>query len=519
MTLASSLRGPVFVAGPPGAGKSTLSKTAASRLRLPWLDTDEEVERRVGRSPAQIIEDHSESTLRSEELRVVEQLGGDPVVVSLGGGAWADGPTRAAVRRRGPVVGLAAERDVLWSRLQSSDQSRPLSRDRESFDHLLDQRDSVYERVDRAIRTDEGDAATTLQGVLSELGFAYVELDGCGTRVVVGRALGRATGGAVAELKPSRPILLLEDANAPTPHRDAHAASIEATAGPVVRRVLPGGEAVKTWTVLGEVLEFALASGAGRQSVVVGLGGGAVCDLAAMVAGLLGRGAPLVLVPTTLLAQVDASVGGKAAVNLAGLKNPVGSFTPAHDVIVDLEFLASLDPDRVREGRAESYKAALLSSDADRRALLQAEHPTVDSVLRAIETKARIVSADPREGGVRKLLNLGHTWGHAVEAASDHRIPHGVAVGIGIAFIARWSSERGLMAPSTRDQILEDLAALDLPSRTPPDLLAPALERLRADKKGGRSRVDLVALRDIGRPEIVNCTWEELERELLRLEK
>lgn len=518
MTTGHAIRGPVFVAGPPGAGKTTLSKAAAEQLALTWLDTDLEVERRIGLTPARIIEQRGELALRDEERDIVSQLGPDPMLVSLGGGAWIDPTTRAEVRRRGPVVGLTAARDELWRRIELAREPRPLCPDREGFDHLMEARAPIYARADAHVPTDRDAPDRALLDALHGLGFVVVDLGGAATRVVVGHALSAATGAAVANLEPSRPVLVLEDANAPVSLRDAHVDAIRRLHPSPIRRELPGGEGVKTWARLGALLEDAIAEGCGRQSVVVGIGGGAVCDLSAMVAGLLGRGAPLVLVPTTLLAQVDAAIGGKAAVNMGGGKNPIGSFTPAHDVIVDLDFLSSLDDARLREGLAESYKAALLTSEADRAALVDAGGPSVDAILRAIETKARIVAADPQESGLRKILNLGHTWGHAVEAASDHRVPHGHAVAIGISFIARWSAARRLLDAGTRDQIIADLDQLGLPHATPPELLEPALAKLRADKKGGTRRIDLIALRGIGRPEIINCSWEELERELLELE-
>jgi 3-dehydroquinate synthetase/shikimate kinase len=518
MTKSHAIRGPVFVAGPPGAGKSTLSRMAADQLALAWLDTDDEVERRIGLTPAGLIEQRGEPALRAEELDIVSELEANPMLVALGGGAWIDPATRAEARRRGPVVGLTADRDVLWSRIQGGRERRPLCPNREQFDRLMDEREPIYARTDATVRTDGAAPDRALLDAVHGLGFVAIDMGVASTRVVVGHALAATTGAAVADLEPTRPVFVLEDANAPASLRAAHVEAVARLGVPLVRHELPGGEAVKTWRLLGDLLEDAVAQGCGRQSVVVGIGGGAVCDLAAMLGGLLGRGAPLVLVPTTLLAQVDAAIGGKAAVNAGDQKNPVGLFAPARDVIADLDFLASLDRERLGEGLAESYKAALLSSDADRAALVDSRQPTVDSVLRSIETKARIVTADPWEAGLRKVLNLGHTWGHAVEAASDHRIPHGHAVAIGIAFIARWSAAKGLSNAETRDRILADLKHLGLPAATPRQLFEPALTKLRADKKGGRARVDLVALRGVGRPEIVNHSWEELERELLELE-
>lgn len=520
MTPGDVISGPVFVAGPPGAGKSTLSRAAAELLDVAWLDTDLEIERRLGLSPADLIRRRGELALRAEERSMVGDLDDAPRLVALGGGAWIDADVRALVRGRGPVVGLTAEPDQLWRRIEAAGATRPLCPDRLAFDALMTDRQPFYERVDRVVTADDPEAgARTLARAAQDLGFVKLTLDGATTRILAGRDLSRATAGAVAEHAPSRPVLVIEDAGAPAELRDAYALALRHQVSRVVRQELPGGEAVKTWASLGAALESALREGCGRQSVIVGIGGGAVCDLAAMVAGLLGRGAPLVLVPTTLLAQVDAAIGGKAAVNLGGNKNQVGLFAPASDVLVDLDFLASLDATRLSEGLAETYKAALLSSELDRAQLMADCAATLRTVLRAIQTKCRIVEADPRERGARRLLNLGHTWGHAVEAASAHDVPHGHAVAIGLAFIARWSAQHGGLDPSTRDLVIEDLQQLGLPTRTPPELVEPALARLRSDKKGDAERVALIALRAVGRAEIVEHSWKELEAELLRLEE
>jgi len=520
MSARPAIRGPVFVAGPPGAGKTTLSKAVAGQLAVAWLDTDHEIARQTGTSPAEIVARFGASALRREERRVVEGLNASPRLVSLGGGAFIDPNTRAAIRRRGPVVALRAGRDTLWARLQrqASTEPRPLCADRSEFERLMDERDPLYARADLRASSEDSDGETSLLTTLHDLAFCTLRFPDRTTRIVIGRDLAQAAGAAAAECEPTRPVFLIEDAKVPARRRDAYASALDTSTGPVERYAVPGGEIVKSWAGLGDALEAALRAGCGRQSVVVGLGGGATCDFAAMVAGLLGRGAPLTLIPSTLLAQVDAAIGGKAAVNASGGKNLMGLFRPASDIIVDLELLESLDETTLGEGLAEAYKAALLSSESDRAALLDARSPSVITVARAIATKVRIVESDPWERGDRRRLNLGHTWGHAVEAAAQGAIAHGHAVAIGLGFIARWSADRGLLAPDVRDQILRDLADLGLPCTTPQTLVPSALERLRSDKKGSTRAVDLIALRGIGHTEIVQYSWSELEADVLRLE-
>ncbi len=519
MNFAARLNGPVFVAGPPGVGKSTLSRRAAKRLGVPLLDTDEEVERRTGRAPADLIASASEARLRAEEHDVVTEVGPAPSLVALGGGAWIDERTRHEVRARGPVIGLVAPTPELWRRISSDANPRPLAATLHALDRLVAERSAIYERTDLALATDADadQVCTALAEAAAGVRFLSVPAGAVTSRVLVGRGLARAAASAVSQLEPLRPALFIEDEGAPRALRDAYADALSSQVGPFVRVPLAGGESVKSWDGLGALLETALASGCGRQSVVIGLGGGAVCDLAATAAGLLGRGAPLVLVPTTLLGQVDAAIGGKTAVNLGATKNPVGLFHPAGEVIVDLDFLASLDEAHAAEGRAEMYKTALLAGEDAMTRLLE-EGATIETITAALQTKGRIVSADPHERGLRKTLNLGHTWGHAVEAASNHALSHGASVAIGLAFIARLSERRGMAATGFSERVTADLKALGLPTHTPGELLEAALTKLRADKKGDREAVDLIVLRSPGEVDSMTMAWHELEEELRNLE-
>jgi 3-dehydroquinate synthase len=221
----------------------------------------------------------------------------------------------------------------------------------------------------------------------------------------------------------------------------------------VVVAQVPGGESVKTWTSVGALLERAIEGGCGRQSAVVGLGGGATCDAAALTASLLGRGAPVVLVPSTLLAQVDASVGGKTAANVGG-RNTVGTFHAASDVVIDVALTRSQDERAVRSGLAEMLKVGIIADPILFDTVIRDRRADRATVLASVLRKAEIVAQDPSEHGLRKVLNLGHTLGHALEAASDFQMLHGEAVAIGIAAMARFSAERGWLGEGEKARIV-----------------------------------------------------------------
>jgi 3-dehydroquinate synthetase len=284
---------------------------------------------------------------------------------------------------------------------------------------------------------------------------------------------------------------------------------------PAIEIAVEGGERVKTWERLGAILERAIEAGCGRQSAVVGIGGGATCDLTAMAASLLGRGAPLVLVPSTLLAQVDASVGGKTAINLGG-RNLIGTFHPATDVVIDAALTRSQSKAEYGSGMAELFKMALIADSALFDEVVSEQRATPSSIARAVAHKARIAEADPKEAGLRKVLNLGHTLGHALETGSGYRMRHGEAVAVGIAAIARFSAARGWLSTREKARILEGLAQLSLPTSAPQDLLAEAGGHIKADKKGTADEIDLIAIRGVGNVTIERLPWSEVQSELVR---
>ncbi len=508
----------IVLAGPPGAGKSTVAALLASRLGTRAEDLDALVEARAGRAPGAIIRAEGERRFRELEMEALDHIGPDAGVLALGGGTLttAEGVRRA--RAAGLVVGLRAPAGSLSARLAGGP-DRPLlpGRSPAELDALLEARRLAYASVDAEVDASTAPAAVTERVVerAGEVELFEAQVGEDRTRVLVGRDLDAAVVGAVVAERPSRPVLALTDAGVPAARRAALLDRLRAAVD-VVEVALPGGEAVKTWGVLGDTLEAALAAGCGRQSVVLGLGGGAVCDLAGLTAALLGRGAPLVLAPTTLLAQVDASIGGKCAVNARAGRNLVGAFAPARSVVVDLDQLESLDPREYRSGLAELLKIGVIADPALFDAAVARRGADVAMVARALRLKADIVGRDPFERGERKQLNLGHTLGHALESASAFTLRHGEAVAIGLAAVARLCTERGGLEAGARDRLVAGLERVGLPTSAPADLLERARPFLGADKKAGREHVDLVVIRSLGETAVETLAWREVEADLVR---
>jgi 3-dehydroquinate synthetase len=499
----------IVLSGPPGAGKSSVGRALGERTGLRFVDLDEAISAQ-GRPVPKIIREDGEAAFRQVEAETLVSLPDDAQIIALGGGTLTTAPGRLAARARGRVLGLSANAEILHARLAENTVDRPLL---SNLPELLAVREKTYAACDRAIDA-QGSIEVVADRALeacTELEVLHADVAGAKTRVLAGSDLSLAARGAIAALAPARPVLSIIDRGVPEELRRVYLDPIRALFD-VVEIEVAGGEGIKSWSFLGGILEEALARGCGRQSVVLAIGGGATCDLAALAASLLGRGAPLVLVPTTLLAQVDASIGGKAAVNMKAGRNLAGAFHPATDVITDVRFLNSLERGELASGFAELLKIALIADAALFQQLVARglEIPDATTIARAISNKAAIVARDPYERGERKLLNLGHTLGHALESASDFSWRHGEAVAVGIAAICRLSVERAWMSGDDGLQIIRAIEGFGLRSTAPDALLRRCAAFLDADKKADSGGADIVALHGVGKVSLKRLSSSEL---------
>ncbi len=304
-------------------------------------------------------------------------------------------------------------------------------------------------------------------------------------------------GDAVRAVAPAFRYAIITDTNVGP--RYARRAVASFRDDPVIVLQVEAGEAHKTRASWAHLTDQLLAAGFGRDSTIVALGGGVVGDLAGFVAATFMRGIPYVQVPTTLLAMIDSSIGGKTGVDTPAGKNLVGAFHQPAAVVVDPETLDTLPLAQLRAGLAEAIKHGIIADAeyfervvADLPAVLEsrARHAMDALITRSIEIKADIVRRDEREAGVRKILNFGHTLGHAIEAASGYRLLHGEAVSIGMALESELAEHLGIAEPGTADRVRESLRRAALPSARPADLASDRLlAATRGDKKARRGSV------------------------------
>ncbi len=349
--------------------------------------------------------------------------------------------------------------------------------------------------------------------IITEPNRVRVELEERSYDILIGGQLLARAGELLQPFLKRARVFVLSDETVWALHGDSLTAGLKSANVSVHEKVLAAGEGTKNWALLGETLDWLLQTGAGRDDVLIAFGGGVIGDLTGLAASLLKRGMQFVQVPTTLLAQVDSSVGGKTAVNTTHGKNLVGAFYQPRLVLADTDILATLPERERRAGYAEIIKYGLIN---DRRffdwltehgdKVLALETTAIaEAVAVSCQAKADIVAQDEREGGVRALLNLGHTFGHALEAENGYRanLLHGEAVGTGMVLALRYSARLGLMSVQDAEQgaavIAKSGLTAEISSLPGGPYQAEALvTAMQQDKKARAGRVPLILAKGLG---------------------
>lgn len=342
----------------------------------------------------------------------------------------------------------------------------------------------------------------------------HVDLAGRSYHIHIGRGLLAGTGAAIATATKARGALIVTDEVVARHHLATLETSLEATGIAHARLVLPAGEKTKCWAFLEKTVEAILANRLERGDVVIALGGGVIGDLAGFASAIARRGMRFVQVPTSLLAQVDSSVGGKTGINSPLGKNLVGAFHQPHVVIADTGVLDTLSPRELRAGYAEVVKYGLIDrpdffewlEKGAWRGIFSGGPERENAVEIACAAKAAIVARDETETGDRALLNLGHTFGHALEALVKYdsaRLVHGEGVAIGMAMAHRFSQALGLCAQEVPSRVAAHLQEVGLPTRlrdVPGGTGSPdeILEAIRQDKKVSRGALTFILTRGLG---------------------
>ncbi len=538
----------ITLTGFSGSGKSTVARLVAERLGWQAVDSDNLIEAAAGRSVREIFESDGEAAFRASETAIFEALRPrQQIVVAAGGGGGLDESTRRAIVEAGIVICLDAAVETVVERLaDATTAERPLLASLDPaarIRRLKARRATVYALADAVISTDylspaevadevvrfyerygeraferSGRAAALTQSppwlpqitdapgattFVRTTGGEYPAYVAWGALERLGQHTKRATG--------ARRAFLISDANVLSTWGETAVASLRGQGLETAAFTLPPGDASKSLAEAGRAYDWLASQRAERRDVIVALGGGVVGDFAGFVAGTYLRGLAYVQAPTSLLAMVDAAIGGKTALNQAGAKNIVGLFNQPKAVVADVATLKTLPHRALVEGLAEAIKHALIR-DADLLDLLEARlddllgldpELTTAVIGRNVRIKGEVVGEDEREtGGVRELLNYGHTLGHAFEAAGGYEaLLHGEAVSIGMVAAAAIGARIGLTPPALVERQNRLIERAGLPPRPPPGLdRARIVAALALDKKVVAGGQRWVLLEGVGRP-------------------
>ena len=460
----------LFIYGPPGSGKTTLGKLLAGRFGVPFEDLDDSIVQAAGgKSIPAIFADEGEAGFRARERAALEAACSAPGhVVALGGGALLDPACRELAESHGQVVCLDVPADVLKARIASQAGTRPLADAAEKVDRLLATRgphyDSFQARPVAHFAIDSGDEPSD---------------------VFVGRGLLDTVGAWASARKLGGRVVVVGDANTFPLYGERVLASLRNSGFSVAALTIPAGEETKTIDTVMSIWHAFLAAGLGRGDFAVAVGGGVVGDMTGFAAAAWMRGMRWVNLPTSLLAMVDASTGGKTGCDLPEAKNMIGAFHSPTFVLADTATLDTLPPRELACGMAETIKHGFIADPG----ILDETGVSPAQVARSLAVKVKVVTEDAKEKGVRAKLNLGHTVGHALEIATNFAVKHGEAVAIGTVEEARLAVRLGLAPADWPDDVAAAFAKAGLPTALPEGITFESLaEIMRHDKKqhGGK---------------------------------
>ncbi|TME31996.1 MAG: 3-dehydroquinate synthase [Chloroflexi bacterium] len=524
----------IFLVGPPGIGKSSVAPILAHHFGAAVIELDREIQRRAGKPNKDLIEQDGMDRFRDVESSVLIRLARTPswVVVDTGGGAPIREDNRALMRSLGLIVGLRGSLDRVASGIAATQAKRPYQNvaPRDRARRVLQERKSAYADTDVTFDVDGATVDETARAIAAWLVSARgVRIDVADSeraspcRVLIRAGLLDHVGPHLADLGWRGRVAVVSDAATASRYEAAVLRSLDAVGLGSVGIRVPGGERGKRLSVAARLWDELAREGIGRDGGILALGGGSVGDVAGFVAATYLRGIRVAQVPTTLLGMADASIGGKTAIDIAAGKNLVGAFHSPDAVFADVTVLATLPARQLSSGLAEVTKCAFL---ADRESVEQLDRSLenvragdLGAILAAVtiaaEVKGGIVSQDPRESGLRELLNFGHTMGHAYEAASGYRVTHGEAVAIGMVYATALAERLELTAPTLRPELenLLDRAALPKRARLPKAVWSYVLR----DKKARAGKLRWILPRRIGRFSEVTDVGESALRAAARV--
>lgn len=558
------MRKNIFLVGLMGSGKTTVGRVLAKWLDMRFIDSDHEIEARTGASISWIFEIEGEESFRKREAEAIQDLTEQKgIVLATGGGTVINPENRRYLKERGVVVYLRASVNNILQRTMH-DKTRPLLQTadpRKKIEELAQQREAFYREVaDIVIDTGRQNVHAMVQSILKKMDalengkgrkktdlrrrnrkkgkerkkenmtdkkskniHLQVDLGERSYPIEIGRGLIEDQALIGRLIKGSRVAVVTNTVVAPL-YLETMEKTLKAASKDVISIVLPDGEQEKNWSTLMKVFDVLLENKCDRKTTLLALGGGVIGDLTGYAAASFMRGVPFVQVPTTLLAEVDSSVGGKTGINHPLGKNMIGAFYQPDAVITDTLVLNTLPDRELSAGLAEVIKHGIILDreyfewlERDVGLLLERDSDALaHAICRSCEIKADVVRQDEKESsGLRAILNYGHTFGHAIEAGLGFgEWLHGEAVGCGMVMAADLSCRLGLLDADSKNRIAKLVDAAGLPTIAPDLGVERWIELMRVDKKNAGGEIQFVLLKSLGEAFVTTVPEDKLRETL-----
>ncbi|MBC3935271.1 3-dehydroquinate synthase [Undibacterium sp. CY7W] len=544
----------IFLVGLMGSGKTTVGRALAKKLNKRFIDSDHEIEARTGVSIPVIFEIEGEASFRQREADVIRDLTAqDNIILATGGGAILNPESRRLLEQRGTVIYLRASIHSILQRTRN-DKNRPLLRTadpRKKLEELEAQRHPLYQEIAHVvIETGRPNVQHLVQHILDKLPTPghdvpqltatamnnsvspissalsnnagiqtlHVNLGERSYPIYIGQHLLDDTTILTQAIQAKRVVIVTNTVVAPL-YLSALQQQLQGIGKTVTAVILPDGEEHKHWASLMQIVDHLLEQKCDRKTCLIALGGGVIGDMTGFAASAFMRGIPFVQIPTTLLSQVDSSVGGKTGINHPLGKNMIGAFYQPQAVLADTATLNTLPDKELSAGLAEVIKhGAIIDMDffswiEKNIQALRAKDPAAlaYAVVRSCEIKAEVVRQDEREGGLRAILNFGHTFGHAIESGMGYgNWLHGEAVGCGMVMAADLSCRLGYLDFVSRTRIKQLVEDAGLPV-TAPDLgIERWLDLMEVDKKNEGGQIKFILLKPLGSTHITSAPKDKL---------
>lgn len=500
----------IVLTGFMGTGKTSVGKALALLLDREFVDMDTQIQAREGQTIAEIFARRGETEFRAQESALVRQLAArENLVIATGGGALVTTENRAAFANA-DIICLDASVPEILKRLQHAKDRPLLSGDRRMrIEELLDARRAAYAAIAIHIPTDGRTPQEIAEAIMKRIEWREISVQtpGGAYPIFLGNRVLKSVGEFLRAQNLAQRCAVVTNPTVGALYAELVCNDLRAHHFSPTLIQIPDGEEFKNQDTVRDLYDQFIAAKLERRSTVLALGGGVIGDTVGFAAATFLRGVPLMQIPTTLLSMVDSSIGGKVAVDHPSGKNLIGAFKFPVCVIADVTLLETLPVQEYRAGMAEVIKHAVIGDAGLFRELSKQRTGEIDAELleRALRVKIEIVEQDPYEENVRAHLNLGHTFGQAVERLAEYRMRHGYAVAMGMAVAARLAANFGVSDRTTRDRIAALLEKFELPVRIPPEFSAEQiLEAMGTDKKIRDGKLRLILPSDIGTVEIVN---------------